>query len=202
MSTRTIVLASTSPYRAALLRRIGVAHVARAPVFDEIADAAQRPGDTALSFAEGKARSLRHDFPEALIIGADQTLDLDGALLRKPRDREATLAQLASLAGRAHSLCSAIAVLDARTGAIAVDLTTVRLSMRALPRDTLERYWSLDAPEGCVGGYTFERRGVCLFDRVEGGDDSAIVGLPLAGLTRCLAALGVEILDLCGDEDG
>lgn len=197
MPERTVVLASTSPHRRALLGRLGLSHVAAAPTFDEIDQPGLTPLETAIAFAEGKARSVAALHARALVIGGDQTLELDGTLLRKPHGPSETVAQLERLAGRTHFLHAALAVLDTEHGRLATHVTTVTLSMRKLGRETLERYVDLDHPEGCVGGYTYEHRGVCLFDSVEGSDDSAIVGLPLVGLTSCFAELGVEILDLC-----
>jgi septum formation protein len=195
---RPIVLGSTSPWRAAILRRLGIAFSTAAPPFDETPAHDESPRETAIRFAEGKARSLRRAHPRSLVIGADQTLELDGRLLRKPRDRAETSAQLEALSGRSHALHAAISILDTDAGELTTDVVTITLTMRDLSRAKLERYVELDRPSGVVGGYTFEARGACLFARVEGGDESAIVGLPVPALTRCFAALGIEILDLCG----
>ena len=194
--TPSFILASTSPYRRALLERIGLPHVALAPRFEESSAETIEPRDLALLFAEGKARSVASEHPSAWIIGSDQTLELDRELLRKPRGRAELLAQLGRLAGREHALHTAVVVLDATTDRIEREVTTVTLTMRPLGARELERYVELDEPFGCVGGYTFERRGVCLFERISGADDSAIVGLPLMSLLRCISALGIEPLTL------
>ncbi len=151
------------------------------------------PRDRALAFAAGKAASVEVAAP-ALVIGADQTLELDGRVLRKPDDDAATRAQLAELAGREHALHSAIAVRDAATGRVVTDVTTTRLTMRPLTPAQIDAYLARDRPSGAVGGYLYERAGVALFDAVVGSDDSAIVGLPLVPLLRLLRALGVDPL--------
>jgi septum formation protein len=173
---QSIVLASTSPYRRALLDRIGLPHLAVAPRFDETTEEGSDPRETAIRFAESKARSVEEDHAGALIIGSDQTLSIDGELARKPNNPKELLAQLTRLSGRTHELHTGLAILDTA-------------------RDRIARYIALDEPFGCLGGYTFERRGVCLFANVEGADDSAIVGLPLMSLASCFAKLGIELLD-------
>ncbi len=105
-------------------------------------------------------------------------------MIRKPHDRLELVARLARLSGRTHALCTGVVVLDAATFRLEKEVTTVRLTMRKLGSVELERYVDLDQPFGCVGGYTYERRGICLFSRIEGGEDSAIVGLPLMSLMR------------------
>jgi len=190
-----VILASTSPYRRALLERIGLPHTAHAPQFDE-SDAEGRDAKScALAFAEGKARSIADKYPGTLIIGSDQTLSLRGETFRKPRDKAEQLSQLSRLAGSKHELHAGVVLLDTRGDRIAREVATVELTMRPLETAALEKYLALDHPDGCVGGYTFERRGICLFGETVGADDSAVVGLPLMSLTRCFEALGFEIFD-------
>jgi septum formation protein len=189
-----IVLASTSRFRRALLDRIGLVHDAVAPDFDEDHPPPLAPPEIARAFAIGKAVSVVVN-GEALVIGADQVLEHRGELLRKPGTLDEAAAQLERLAGDAHFLHTAVAVRDAASGRVESELVTVRLVVRRLDRDAIRRYVERDRPVGCVGGYTFEGLGACLFESVGGGDDSAIVGLPLLALTRLLLGFGVDPLD-------
>ena len=122
----------------------------------------------------------------------------DSRILRKPSSLDEAAAQLARLSGDAHHLHTAVAVRHAARGVTESEVVTVRLAMRPLGPSAIRRYVERDNPIGCVGGYTFEGLGACLFDSVTGADDSAIVGLPLLSLTRLLLAFGVDPLDADG----
>ena len=194
--TRQLVLASTSPYRAELLTRLGLPFTAAPPHVDE--DAAKARGLSAHDLVErlsiDKAAALASAHPDALIIGSDQCAELNGKILGKPGTHERAVAQLVSMAGRTHDLWTGVAVLDARTGEHRGEVDRHRLTMRSLTREQLDGYVGFDQPLDCAGSYKIESRGVALFERIEGEDATAIVGLPLLRLTRMLAGFGVDPL--------
>jgi septum formation protein len=129
-----------------------------------------------------------------VIIGADQALDLDGEMLRKPATMDEAAAQLARLSGRVHALHTAVAVHVSDEGRTLTEVVTVELRMRELGPSQIQRYLGRDSPIGSVGGYLFERHGAWLFDEVRGVDETAIVGLPLLPLCRLLRGVGVDLL--------
>jgi septum formation protein len=188
-----LVLASTSPYRRALLERLGVPFVARAPACDEEAlrDPGLSPRALAEHLASKKAESLLDAEPGATILGGDQLAAIGDVVLGKPGTPEAARAQLATLAGKTHELFTAIAVLH--EGRAIRHLDVARLSMRPLDPDAIARYVAADAPTDCAGSYRIEGRGIALFDRIACDDHTAIVGLPLIALTRILVSLGFAI---------
>jgi len=193
MSAPRLVLASTSRYRRALLERLGVAFDAIAPYCDETAHPHLAPDALALTLAREKATSV--PVADALVIGSDQVVDLDGEVLGKPHTAEAAVAQLARLQGRAHRLVTAVAVHEVGGRTLeAVDVHTMH--MRPLDDVALRAYVAHDQPLDCAGSYRLEARGVALFARVEAdpetADDSAIVGLPIMKLLRLLRELGVD----------
>ena len=192
---KPLVLASTSRFRQALLGRLGVPFTAAAPDFEELAPPGLTPPQVAQAFARGKAESLARSHAQALIVGSDQVLEHRGEVLHKARDLAQAAEQLVRLQGDLHRLHTAVAVLDAASGRLVEELVTVELRMRALTRPQAERYVALDQPLGCAGGFTFEQRGVALFEAVRGEDDSAIVGLPLLALGRLLRAQGWDPLE-------
>lgn len=197
MPTRKLILASTSRYRRQLLERLGVPFEVRAPDVDEDAWRHLPPVEMARRLAELKARAAAA--AGALVIGSDQVVDLDGAILTKPGTVEAAIAQLERLRGRAHRLITAVTVYDPDADRVEAEVDVHTLTMRAdLPRELLERYVAHDQPLDCAGSYRLEGRGIALFARIEAdpelADDSAIVGLPLAMLCRALRRHGVEVL--------
>jgi septum formation protein len=194
---KPFVLASTSRFRRALLDRLGLPYEVKRPDFEEIAPEGMAPADVARAFAEGKARSVEA-LPGQWVIGSDQVPEIAGRTLRKAESLDDCRAQLAELAGCTHALHTAVVLLSKTTGALLAETVTVELSMRALDAAAIARYVELDRPVGSAGGYFFEGRGICLFDDVRGGDESAIVGLPLLALCRLLRKAGLEPLGLMG----
>ena len=191
----TLVLASTSRFRRQLLDRLGLPYEAVAPDFDEIEPPGMSPIDCTVLFARGKAAEVARRRPGALVVGADQALECDGRLLRKPCDLAESADQLLSLAGRWHRLHTAIALAGPGPDTLVEALTTTELKVRPLTLEQARRYAALDSPIGSVGGYVYEQHGVWLFDEVRGSDDSAIVGLPLWLLARLLRQAGLDPLD-------
>ena len=188
-----IVLASTSPYRRALLERLGLAFTPLAPACDEEAlkDPALAPQALAETLAAAKATSLVAEQGEAIVIGSDQLVDLDGEVLGKPGSPEAAAAQLRRMRGRSHRLITAMALAHPDGLRRHTDVTT--LTMRELDDAAIERYVAADRPLDCAGAYKLEARGIALFERIESEDHSAITGLPLIALCTHLRALGVAI---------
>lgn len=187
-----IVLASTSKYRRALLEAAGIAHVAIAPDFDEDHALPMPPEQKVVAFARGKAESVAHAHPDAVIVGSDQIPELDGRILTKPGSVEAAREQLRALSGRTHRLLTAVAV-HAR-GRTESGVVEHRMRMRALTRAQIDEYVARDRPLDCAGAYRVEAAGALLFEAMDGPDHTAIVGLPLTLVAALCARVGVDVL--------
>lgn len=190
-----LVLASTSPYRKKLLARLCLPFEVAAPACDEDAlkaELALAPEELCLALARAKAESLRARYPEAVILGGDQLVELDGDVLGKPGTAERALQQLVQLRGRSHRLLTAM-VLRGPGDASFEHLDVHVLHMAMLSHDALARYVARDQPLDCAGSYKIEAHGVALLERVVGDDPSAIEGLPLMALARALRQLGFAV---------
>jgi septum formation protein len=179
-----------------LLANAGVAHEATASAVDERAEeaallaAGAGPDEIALHLAAAKALDVSRARPGDLVLGADQTLGLDGTRFVKAEDRAAAAAQLATLAGRTHALHSALVL--AEGGAVTWrHVSVARLAMRPLDSARIERYLDEagDAVLGSVGCYHLEGPGIRLFEAIE-GDYFTILGLPLLPLLARLRETG------------
>jgi septum formation protein len=190
-----IVLASTSPSRAALLKGAGLDFEAVAPGVDEDAAKAAMLADGAgpreIADALAELKAIRVSRKRAgLVIGADQTLDLEGELVDKAANVEAARARLKSLRGKSHVLHAAVVV--ARDGQpIWRELKSAKLRMRDFSDDYLEAYLAREGEAALysVGCYRLEGEGVQLFERID-GDYFTILGLPLLGLLDLLRRHG------------
>lgn len=188
-----LVLASKSSARRALLEAAGIPIVVDPAGIDERASEASAPDGKAAAviLARTKAAAVAKRRPNDLVLGADQTLDLDSRRFSKPKSVAAAREQLAALAGRTHSLHSAAAV--ARGNDVLFEtVATARLTMRPLDAKSLDAY--LAAVGGdvttSVGAYRLEGLGVHLFEKIE-GDHFTILGLPLLALLAYFRGAGL-----------
>lgn len=187
----TVILASKSAARRAVLDGAGVTYEATVAGVDEeaVKDSllaeGHGPRDIADALAELKAIRVSRA-RGGFVIGADQTLDLDGKLYDKAESVEAARERLRLLRGRTHKLHSAVVVAK-DGGPIWRELVTCTLTMREFSDDFLEAYLEREGPAalGSVGCYRLEGPGAQLFSKIE-GDYFAILGLPLMGLLDLL----------------
>ncbi len=199
--SRSLVLASASPRRAALLAQIGLAariipaHIEEPPpaIGDDLHDWLCR---TATAKARATAALLPPD--ACLILGADTVVALSGKaagpcrqgqpvrLLGKPTDVDDARRMLRSLSGRTHDVLSAFAVLCHPEGTVISEVATTHVVFRSLAAEEIETYLATGEPLDKAGAYGIQGRGAVLVDRIE-GDYYTVVGLPLARLWACLA---------------
>jgi septum formation protein len=193
MSAPSLVLASTSRYRSELLARLQVPFTTADPGVDEAAfkktGLAPRPLAERLAFE--KASAVQKRFPDAVIIGGDQLVALGDESLGKPGSPQGAVEQLLRLAGREHTLITALVVLHRERAIAHTDIT--RLRVRPLDRAAIERYVAVDNPVDCAGSYKIESLGIALFAAIETGDPTAIQGLPLLAVAGALTTCGIAI---------
>ncbi len=186
-----LVLASTSRYRAEVLRRLGVPFEAIAPDLEEVIPPGAVPHSAASMLARQKALavSTRPTERDALVIGSDQIcVAPDGEILHKPGSVERAVAQLQRLQGKTHMLVTAVAV--ARGDEVHGAFDVHRLTMHPWSDDALRAYVARDQPLDCAGSYRLEAAGIALFSRIEAdpetADETAIIGLPLMKTLRLM----------------
>lgn len=184
-----LLLASTSPARRVLFSSLGLPFRSIAPeVGEHVPDGTPVPQAVAL-LADRKARAVLSRFPQALVVGADQLVSIDGVALGKPDSEPAAAVQLAALSGRAHDIVTGVCV--AGPGYLVTEVDTARLHMRPLTQEEQRGYLTTGEWKGCAGGYRIESRGQALFSRIE-GDRTSIQGLPMPRVIRLLREAGVR----------
>lgn len=193
MSSPTVVLGSTSRYRAELLRRLHLEFEQCAPGTDESPHPGETPRDRALRLAVAKARAAAQGLDDALVIGSDQVAELEGRVLDKPGSAERARAQLAASSGREVHFHTALCLHDTRTGQDRVHVDHTRVHFRSLAPGEIARYVEREQPLDCAGSFKCEGLGISLFERIDNEDPSALVGLPLIALARLLREAGVAL---------
>ena len=192
---RSVVLASTSPYRRKLLQQLEIPFVSASPIFQEKIDQEVAPELLVKHLAFHKAESLRKHFPDALIIGADQVfVDSRKRVLGKPGTFEQAVEQLRAMIGRTHTFYTGLAVYDSRTDEAQTDVVTYSVAVRNLSEAQIRSYVSRENPLDCAGSFKIEGLGISLMERMEGEDYTSLIGLPLIKLTQFLSRFGVHVL--------
>lgn len=195
-----LILASASAARQSLLQNAGVAFESHPVRIDEDAIRAAmvaenaKPRDIADTLAEFKARRASQKHTEALVLGSDQILALDGAILSKPNDKEDAANQLRQLCGKTHHLFSA-AVIYENEKPVWRHIGTAKMTMHRLTDRDIDAYLQRAWPDvaSSVGAYHAEGLGAQLFSQIN-GDWFSVLGLPLLDLLSYLRLRGMLFL--------
>lgn len=184
-------LASASPRRRELLAQIGVPFVTLIASIDETA----LPGEPAERYVERLAREKARaglaalsDPADAVVLGADTAVVLDGRILGKPADQAECLATLTALSGREHQVLTAVALASAQR--IESRVVASRVRFRPLRAGEAEAYWATGEPCDKAGSYGIQGLAAVFVSQLE-GSYSAVVGLPLCETAQLLGEFGI-----------
>ena len=182
-----LILASTSPYRRALLQRLDLSFEQASPGFEEATSGSMPPDELVEHNTLGKARSVLNIAPHATIIASDQIAVCGDIVLGKPGTIARAEQQLQLLSGKRVTFLTGLCVLDADS--CRYELIPYHVCFRTLSRSEISRYVALEQPLECAGSFKSEGLGISLFDKMEGHDPTALIGLPLIRLSQWLRPL-------------
>lgn len=188
-----LILASTSRYRRELLDRLRLPFQVEAPGVDETPHREEGPLELALRLAREKARAVAARHPAAVVIGSDQVALCEGRVLGKPGNFDAALEQLSYMSGREVVFHSALAVVNHSQEEVLSVPTYCRL--RPLSEQQLRTYLQVEQPFDTAGSAKAEALGIALMQEIRSDDPTALIGLPLIALTRCLSRFGLDPLN-------
>ena len=143
--------------------------------------------------ASAKALAVARNVPEALVIGSDQVAVQSSEIVGKPGSVVRAAEQLRRFSGRTVHFLSAYAVICLETGFEMQGLCVTEASFRSLSEDEIQRYLAADSPVDCAGALRSEALGVSLLRSLSSEDPTAIIGLPLIGLSKALRAAGLQV---------
>ncbi|MDM8348246.1 Maf family protein [Pseudomonas sp. sp1636] len=187
----TLYLASGSPRRSELLTQIGVPFITQSVPVDENPLPEESPCAYVERLARAKAQAglaALADRRDAVVLGADTAVILDGRILGKPLDRDEALATLSALSGREHQVLTAVAL--ASSVKISARVVSSRVSFRLLSRDEIEAYWATGEPRDKAGSYAIQGLAAVFVSQLQ-GSYSAVVGLPLCETAELLTEFAI-----------
>ena len=192
-----IILASSSEYKAAALRKLKIDFAQIDPNIDEALRDGEHPREACQRLALSKAKTVAENNPSAVVIGADQIGICKQNILAKTGDKQRAVDQILSISGELCYFFTAVAVAknNAASG-VRTELMcdTTKVQLRQLNAREIQTYVELDNPISCAGSFKAESLGIALFERIETSDPSALIGLPLIGVTTLLKIFNVHLL--------
>ena len=196
-SQRTLILASASPRRRELLASSGIAFRIVPADIDEHPHSGESPQTYVRRLALAKAEAVAHQYPDAIVLGADTVVTIDDLLLGKPNTHEEAREMLCRLSGRVHHVLTGIAVVPAGTsgspeGQWLVEVVTSRVLMRRFTAPTIDWYLATGEPMDKAGAYAVQGVGGALVEWVEGSYTN-VVGLPLTQTFALLCRVGIAV---------
>ena len=189
-----IILGSTSPFRKALLERLDIDFSCDSPDIDESPLENEKVEDMVVRLAVEKARAIADRHPDSLIIGSDQSAVLNGKKLSKPGNFENAFKQLTNASGQKITFQTGLCLLNTKTGNTQSTCVPYTVVFKELTPSMIENYLHKEEPYNCAGSFKSEGLGIALFERFEGCDPNALIGLPLIQLVNFLENEGFSIL--------
>ncbi|WP_298220250.1 Maf family protein [Halothiobacillus sp.] len=189
----SLVLASSSITRRALLDRIGMPYQIDAPDIDERVHENEAAEAACRRLARGKARTVAERHPGSVVIGSDQLVSCDERIMGKPHDRPRAIEQLRFMSGKAIYFHVSVAVIDAH-GGLQEHSETVTAHLRSLSDSEIQHYLTREQPFNSAGSMKSEGLGTALLESMQSNDPTAILGLPLIATLRLLRAAGINPL--------
>ncbi len=189
-----LILASTSPFRRAVLEKLGIPFETASPEVDETPLPGESPEALVERLAITKAQAVASKRDRGLVIGSDQVAVIDGEILGKPGSHEQAVEQLRRASGRRVTFLTGLSLVNAASGHVQSEVVPFHVHFRSLTESMIENYLQREQPYNCAGSFKSEALGIVLFERLEGDDPNTLIGLPLIRLVRMLEVEGFSIL--------
>ena len=188
-----IILASSSPYRKELLKRLDIAFTTISPEVNERYFQDELISDYVLRLAKTKAESVVSKNDNSLIIAADQALQCDKKILGKSGNYNKAKEQLIFMSNRSLTFYTGLCLINTETKIIEEDVVSFRVDFRKLTESEIKNYLVKEKPYDCAGSFKLEKLGISLLKKMNGDDPTALIGLPLIRLCKMLRNQGVNI---------
>ncbi len=192
--SQSLILASSSPARRALMDKLGLPYQALSPNIDETAHDGETAEQLVTRLSREKAQALAADFPASLIIGSDQCGTLGSVLLGKPGTHDKAVQQLKACRGQTITFYTGLALYCHEQNISWQGYETFDVSFRTYSDAEIAGYLKKEQPFHCAGSFQAEGLGICLFSKLQGRDPNTLIGLPLMLLSDVLRQMGINPL--------
>lgn len=189
-----LILGSSSPFRRELLDRLGLDYECDSPEIDESRLDGESAEALVVRLAEAKARAVVERHANALIIGSDQVAVLGEQILGKPGSHDKAVEQLKQASAQFVTFHTGLCLYDSRNDTSQIVHVPFAVQFRKLTDSQIEHYLQREQPYNCAGSFKSEGLGIALFERMQGEDPNALIGLPLIRLVSMLETAGVQVL--------
>lgn len=191
-----LILASTSESRKKILKKLAIPFDCIAPECDETPLLNENAKDLVLRLSYIKAQSVAKNYigTETIIIGSDQVGVLDGQIVGKPHTVENAKLQLSKSSGKTFLFYTGLSVINAQTQQSVTIFEPFQVTFRPLSEAEIASYIAKEMPLQCAGSFKCDELGITLFEKFEGNDINALVGLPLIKLTKIMTEMGYNPL--------
>ena len=191
---KTLVLGSTSPFRKTILEKLKLPFHCAQPNIDETEKKDESPRALVERLAIEKAKAVRAEYPNALIIGSDQVAICDGEILGKPHNFDNAVVQLSKFSGKSITFYTGLCVYDSEQDKAIALVEPFTVYFNQLSQEDIANYLNAEQPYNCAGSFKSEGLGICLFNKLEGDDPNTLIGLPLIKLVELLKQQGIDVL--------
>lgn len=181
-----LILASTSPFRKAILDKLGVDFDTASPETDETALTNETPQQLVERLSIAKAKAIADKVSDALVIGSDQVSVINGEIIGKPLTHENAVKQLQNASGKTVTFYTGLCLYNSSTQQYQSEVVPFNVVFRDLTDQQIENYLRKEEPYNCAGSFKSEALGIVLFEKLEGEDPNTLMGLPLIRLIKML----------------
>ncbi|MDH5395176.1 MAG: Maf-like protein [Gammaproteobacteria bacterium] len=189
-----LVLGSTSPFRKAILDKLGLAYEVAAPEVDETAINNETPQQLVERLSIAKAKAVANKTANALVIGSDQVAVINNEIVGKPHTHDNAVKQLKNASGKTVTFYTGLCLYNSVTDQYQSEVVPFNVVFRELSDSQIEHYLQKEQPYNCAGSFKSEALGIVLFEKLEGDDPNTLMGLPLIRLVKMLEKEGFPVL--------
>ena len=189
-----LILASTSPFRKAILDKLGVDFDTASPETDETELANETPQQLVERLSIAKAKAIADKVSGALVIGSDQVSVINGEIIGKPHTHENAVKQLQNASGKTVTFYTGLCLYNSTTQKYQSEVVPFDVVFRQLNQQQIESYLRKEEPYNCAGSFKSEALGIVLFEKLIGEDPNTLMGLPLIRLVKMLEQENFSIL--------
>ncbi|MDO6446065.1 nucleoside triphosphate pyrophosphatase [Colwellia sp. 1_MG-2023] len=194
MNTKSIILASTSPFRKSLLEKLNINFTCGKPETDETPKLNESPQALVERLAIEKAAAVAKKSPESLVIGSDQVAVCDNEILGKPHTFDNAVNQLTKFSGKTVTFYTGLCVFNSQDNTVKSLVEPFHVHFNTLSQQEIKDYINAEQPLNCAGSFKSEGLGICLFHKLEGDDPNTLIGLPLIKLVQLLKEFNFNVL--------